>query len=203
MGLGLVILARVTRGSGDVEVPQAHRPEPVGEAEVADHPVDGELGGAVGVRRARRGVLADRDLVGLPVDRARRGEHEPCDAGRVHRLEQVERAGHVRAVVALGVAHRLRDERERREMEHAVEPLADRLGHLRLIAQIGFDEPGVGGDRLAVPALEIVEHDDLVAALQKLPGDDRSDVAGAAGDEQFHGVAVSLSWGFRCMRSVR
>src|SRR6185436_9471182 len=34
---------------------------------------------------------------------------------------------------------------------------------------------------------EVVEHHDLVAGAEQLLGDDRADVAGAAGDEELHG----------------
>ena len=81
--LGLVVLSQVAAGPGHVEVPQAHRPEPVRRAEVGDHPVDGELRRAVRALRAGRRQLGDRHLVGLAVDRAGRGEHQPRRAAGV------------------------------------------------------------------------------------------------------------------------
>ena len=50
----------------------------------------------------------------------------------------------------------------------------------------------------AVAAREVVEHDHLVAGLEQLLGDDRADVAGAAGDEELHGggmMAATLCLG--------
>ena len=45
-------------------------------------------------------------------------------------------------------------------------------------------------DRRAMPAVERVEHGDVVAAGEQLLGDDRPDVAGTAGDEKAHGRAI-------------
>ena len=54
--------------------------------------VDGELGGAVGVGRPGRRVLADRHLLGLAVGGRGGGEDDPPAVGRAHRLEQRQRA---------------------------------------------------------------------------------------------------------------
>src|SRR6202034_2267882 len=62
--LGLVVLPQVPAGAGHVEVPQADGADPVPDAEVGDHHVDGQLGGAVGVGWSGRGELGDRDVVG-------------------------------------------------------------------------------------------------------------------------------------------
>ena len=109
------------------------------------------------------------------------------DAGGDHRLEQVQRPADVRPVVALGVADRLRHERERREVQHAVEPVGQRAWTASRSSRSATTS-GACRDRLAVPPLEVVEHDHLVAGREQLAGDDRADVAGAAGDEQLHGT---------------
>src|SRR3974390_2843780 len=46
--LGVVILAEVITGARHVEIAEAHRPDPVRPAEVADHPVDRQLRAAIG-----------------------------------------------------------------------------------------------------------------------------------------------------------
>ena len=48
------------------------------------------------------------------------------------------------------------------------------------------DVARAGRDRGRVAAREVVEHDDVVAGLQELLGDDGADVAGAARDEGPH-----------------
>ena len=84
------------------------------------------------------------------------------------------------------MAHRFAHERERGEVQDPVEPLAQRLVDRVAIEQIRDHQTGARRDRVAVAALEVVEHDDVVSGAQQVLGDDRSDVAGPAGDEQLH-----------------
>ena len=178
--------------AGDVEVAQAHSADPVGHAEVADQVVGGELRRAVGVLRPRRRALGNRNLVGLTVDRAGGAEHEPRHLVSDHRLEQVQGAGDVRAVVALGVLDRLADQRERGEVQHSVETGCQRLLDLVGIAQVPDDQLRLRRNGLAMAAFEVVQHDNLVAIRDQHTRDDRADVAGAAGDKELH-----------CAREVR
>ena len=97
----------------------------MGAALVADHAVDRELGVAVRVDGGGGDVLGHRDLLGLPVDGAGGGEHEPADAGLAHRVEQVERADVVAAVVALRVRDGLGHQRQRGEVQDAVEAVGE------------------------------------------------------------------------------
>ncbi len=53
------------------------------------------------------------------------------------------------------------------------------------------DVARAGRDRGGVPARQVVEHDDVVAGLQQLLGDDGADVAGAARDEGPHAAEHS------------
>ena len=53
---------------------------------------------------------------------------------------------------------------------------------------VRLDEGGVGGDRRAEAGDQIVQDDHLVAGVEQQPAGDASDIAGAAGDKQFHGV---------------
>ncbi len=126
MCLGVVVLPGIAACSCDVEVAQAHRAQPIGAAEVADHPIDRELRSAVRVRRQCRRVLRYRDLIGLAVDRRRRGEDEQRDGRGHHRLEQIQGASDVGAVVTLGPGNRLTHERQRGEVQDAIEALAQR-----------------------------------------------------------------------------
>ncbi len=71
-------------------------------------------------------------------------------------------------------------------MQHAVEPLSNHVPHGIVIEQIGDHEPRLRRHRLAVAALEIVEHDDLVPGPEQPAAHDRADVTGAAGDKQLH-----------------
>ena len=96
--------------------------------------------------------------------------------------------------VALGVLDRLGDERERGEVQHAVEAArrARRAQRVR-VEQVDLGVPGAGGDRAGVAAREVVEHGDLVAGGEQLLGDDGADVARAAGDQELHAGRI-LEW---------
>ena len=103
-----------------------------------------------------------------------------------HRVEQVERADEVAAVVALGELHGLGHEREGGEVQDAVEALGQGVARGLGVGEADLDEAGARGDRRAMPAREVVEHRDLVTALQQLVRDDGPDVARAARYEQLH-----------------
>src|SRR4051812_9713716 len=191
--LGLVVLAEVAAGPRDVEVAQGDRPEPVRAALVGDHAVDRELGVAVGVDRIRGQRLGHGYLGRLAVDRAGRREHEPPDARLAHRVEEVERRDEVAAVVALGVLDGLRDERERREVQHRVPPLGEGgLGGLEVVER-HVEVASALRDRAGVATVEVVEDRDLVPRVDELGGHDRADVAGAAGHEELHAAESDTS----------
>ena len=164
MRLGLVVLAELAARARDVEVAQRDRAEPVRAALVGDHAVDRELRVAVGVDRVGRQRLGHRHLVGLAVDRAGGGEHEPLDARLAHRVEQVERRDEVAAVVALGMLDRLGDECERGEVQDRVEALGERGRRGRGVVEVDVEVTRARGDRPRVPAVEVVEHRHVVAA---------------------------------------
>src|SRR4051794_6230909 len=191
--LGLVVLAEVAAGPRDVEVAQRDRAEPVRPALVGDHAIDRELRVPVGVDRVGGQRLGHGHLGGLAVDRAGRGEHEPPDARLAHRVEEVERRDEVAAVVALGVLDGLRDERERREVQHRVPPLGESgLGGLEVV-EGHVEVAGALRDRAGVATVEVVEDRDLVARVDELGGHDGADVAGAAGHEELHAAESDTS----------
>ena len=55
------------------------------------------------------------------------------------------------------------------------------------VEQVDLDVARAVGDRAGVAAREIVEHDDLVAGVEQLLGDDGADVARPARDQELHG----------------
>ena len=187
MGLGIVVLARAVARAGDVEVAQAHRADLVGGAEVADHVVDRQLRRAVRVRRARRRGLGDRDLVGLAVDRAGRGEDEPLHGRVPHRLEQVQRSADVRAVIALGMLHRFADQRERREVQdRRRSPRSEASRSASASSRSATTSRISRATAARWPRSRLSNTTTSCPAREQLAGDDRADVAGAAGDEELH-----------------
>src|SRR4051812_19434116 len=184
VGLRGVPLAQAEGGAGHVEVAQAHRGEAVGRRVGGQHVVDGQLRGAVGVGRRGDGVLADRHLLRLAVGGRGGGEDDPPAVGRAHRLEQRQRAADVDVPVLLRRLLRGADEALGREVQHRLGP--DVGQHRRRVVQRRLDEPRPGRDGVGVPGREVVEHRDLVAALEQRSRDYAADVAGPTGDENAH-----------------
>ena len=103
--------------------------------------------------------------------------------------DQRDRAGGVVGEVALRVLDRLADQRQRREVQHAVVAVAvENPSYRGTVGDIGLDELDLGRHGVAVPGDEAVEDGDLVATLAEDGGDDAADVAGTASDEQLHGI---------------
>ena len=84
------------------------------------------------------------------------------------------------------MADRLADERERGEVEHAVQRRRHGVLERIPVQQVRHDQVGTGRDRGTVAILQVVEDDHLVAGVEQTARDDRADVARAAGDEQPH-----------------
>ena len=106
---------------------------------------------------------------------------------RVHRTEEVEPGHDVVAEVLERLAHGNADERVGGEVHDGVGGEAldggiDGGG----VAQVAADEMRTGLDGGLVPLLEIVEDEDRVAAPKEDLRGDAANVAGAAGDEDFH-----------------
>jgi len=189
VGFGVVVLAALGRAAGCIEVAQAGVAQAVRDVQPVQHPLDRVL--ALAVRRAGhdRLGLGDRDPLGPVEQVGGRREDEPPDAACHSRLEHVGGKDDVVAQVLQRLLHALADERVAGEVEDAVdarvrvEQRADR----RPVRQIDLDEGGRRVDGRTVALVEIVEHDDVVAGSDELGRGDAADVAGTAGDEDFHG----------------
>ncbi len=118
MSFRVVVLAdlAICVGARRVEVAQRRIAQIISLGVPVQGPLDRQLGLAIGVERGLRGGLADWHLVRHAVDRAGRREHDRAHAGLAHRSQQRQRAADIIAVVKLGVADRLADIGEGREM---------------------------------------------------------------------------------------
>ena len=104
------------------------------------------------------------------------------------RLHQVDAADGVVAQVHERLAHALRHQSVRREVHDAVKRAG--FGEDAAIASASRRSPSTKrasfGYGAAVALGKVVEDHDLVAGLDQFIGADGADVAGAAGDEDFH-----------------
>ena len=74
---------------------------------------------------------------------------------------------------------------------HQVNRLRPDVGeHRGRVVQGRLDQPRPGRDGVAVPGRQVVEHRDLVAALEQRGRDYAADVAGPTGDENAHGPTL-------------
>src|SRR5215207_6148833 len=193
VGLGLVGLSETSAGTGDVKVAQAGSRQTPRLRYRPDHPVHRKLRCPVGVARQRRGHLRDGNLLGLPVDGGRRGEHKPLYSSLTHRFEQVEGSADVVAVVALGLLDGLAHQREGGEVQDAVEASGEDDFQPFCVEKVGLDEAGLFGDGPLVSFREVVQDGCLVARFDELVGDHAPDVACPARDQELHVVALSTA----------
>ena len=112
-------------------------------------------------------------------------------------LEDVGGADHVAFDVGQRVLDRIAHARLRREVDHALEPLAgEKPGHARAVREVELDEAEPREllqhleprelEAHIVVVVEVVEPDDLVAALEQLAGRVIADEASGAGDQDLH-----------------
>ena len=108
-------------------------------------------------------------------------------------FDQRARIGGVVAVIAERIAHRIRHHDRGGEMDDRLDVmLADELRHQRLVAGLADDERHAFGDRPAMAGGQIVEHDDAFAGIGQFQHHLAADIAGAAGDQNRHGLRPVL-----------
>jgi hypothetical protein len=90
------------------------------------------------------------------VNRGARRENEPLNSGETRRLEQMERATHIRVVIKLRLPDRRPHPRARREMRHGVEffPVEKQV-HRAAVAQIDPMDRDVAGHGFDIGALDL------------------------------------------------
>ena len=166
----------------------------VAGGEILKDALDLQLGPAVGVGRAERMGLVDRQVVRIAVDGGAGREHEAPALRVPQRAEQRERARDVvveiRERLGDGGADRLQpgemDHRLRREVVHDVP-------HGRAVADVGAREPEVAVRQLLDPrqalgarVAEIVDDMRLMARVQRLDERMPADISGPARDQDAH-----------------
>ena len=143
-----------------------------------------ELRDAVRRERPERRVLG-RGAVALAVDRAARRREDDLRAGAPRRLEHLDGADDVDGRVVVGPRDRGHHVGLRGEVEDDV-----RRAEVEAVADVPLDERGGGVQVLALAGREVVDRDDLVAALDEPVDEVRPDEPGSTGDDRPH-AAVS------------
>ena len=144
------------------------------------------------VRRLRFGEhrldLRDRRVVAI--DGGGGSQDDLADLRGGGGFEHVEGAGGVQLDALARPEHGFRDRDHGGQVEHLVDP-AQGLVELGTVEDRAFDQAVLKADEVAaMTAAEVVEDDDLGAALEMLD-DVGADEAGAAGDEDAHGQRTS------------
>jgi hypothetical protein len=84
------------------------------------------------------------------------------------------------------MAYGLTYESKGSKVKNAVESLAERTLDRLAVAKVRDDQAGLAWYSFPVPALQTVEHDDLVSRRQQLLGHGRAYITGATGNEPLH-----------------
>ena len=191
VGLGDVLLAELAGGvrAGGVEEAQDHRRDPVGARIVAEDLLHHQLGAGVAVDGELRHSLDQRHRVAGAVGGAGGGEDDLPDPGGAHRVEDGDAARHVVAVVEVGPDGGFAHIAARREMEDGLDPVpAHHLGEGHGVVDVAVLERAPL-HRPQVARGEVVVDDALVPGPgQRLRGMG-ADIAGTAGDQDFHGLS--------------
>src|SRR6185437_10409 len=185
MRLGLMGLAASFDGSGDVEVAEAGVAEAVDAVEPFEHMLDQQLGFAIGVGGFEGGVFADGGGFGLAVDGGGGGKDEAVDSRGEHGLKQAEGGGGVVAEIDFWMLHAFAGLDERGEVHDAVDSGAEELFERGAVGEIAFDKLHARGDHGAMGMAEVVVDDDFMALVEEQLGDSSTNIAGAAGHEDF------------------
>jgi hypothetical protein len=162
------------------------------------HQLVGLLGGGIHADRVVDAVVHRERHAGIAaVDRRARGIDEVLHAGMPTALEHVHEADEVAVHVGMGVLQRIAHASLRREVDDAVEAFGREEGfHARPVGDVELDEAEsvvrlqAGQPVLLEPdvviVVEIVQADDLVAALEQAQGRGHADKSGSAGDKDLH-----------------
>ncbi len=150
---------------------------------------------AVGVgAHAGAGALPERHLVVAGVDRRGRGKDDVLHAVVAHGLAETHGGEEVVVIVFQRHRHGFADGLEPGEMDRAVDVVLFKDAvERRAVAHVVFIEGDVlardllhAFDGLRAGVDQIIDDDDLVAALEQLHAGVAADIAGAAGDEYVH-----------------
>jgi hypothetical protein len=185
--LGPVVLADagVGGGPGGVEVPQGRVSQAVGPGVVPQGVLEVQLRLPVGVDGVGRMVLRNRGREGAAVGGGRGGEDDPADAGLAHGRRQMQARHNVVVVVLLGILHALANGATGGKVHDAIPAAGQPRGQAGRVHEVSAEEHlGRHGRRMALG--EVVVNANGVPRLQQEAHHVAADVAGPAGDEDFH-----------------
>ena len=200
-------------GADGVEVAQDDGAQVGGRGHVLQHLLHHVLGARVRRVGRQRVVLEDLEALLDVVERGRAGEDDARQVERHQLVEELQRLGHVVAVVLVGLLHRLRHHDPRRHVHGGLEVgvLVADAAQQRPVGDVALVEDPPRGEHPR-PGEQAVEHHRRVPGLLERRRRRRAEVAGAAGHEDLHGVTVGAAagcagtvgwWSVWCMGRVR
>src|ERR1700761_3963884 len=149
-------------------------------------------------------VFFNGGAVGSSEKRGGRAEDEARNFVGEDGFEKRERVRSVVAKILLWKFHRFASFDGSSHVDYAVEFISlEDATESDAVAGIAFDEFRALGDGGFVAVAEIVVDDDVVAACEKLGGDDAADVSGASGDEYAIGHGEEKSSGADWLRESK
>ena len=191
VGFRVVVFAVDGRRPRRVEIAEGRVLEAMDVMIPAEDLFKHQLGLAVGVDGNGRLRLLDGDVLRHAVCRRRAGEHDLADAVFRAGLRQIHGVGDVVAEVFARQFHGFADFDEGREMDDALRlEITNGVVDRGKVLQIPLDEFRPWVDRLPMTVQQRVEDADFMAAFEKVFRCATADVAGAAGNKNFHDVSL-------------
>lgn len=190
VGFGFVVFADggVVGAAAGIEVAEHDVVDAAGADAVDEDAFEHEFAHAVGVDGCLGVGFVHGDEDWVAVGGAGGGEDELAAVVALHGFEQRDGGGEIVPVVLEGIGDGFTDEGVGGEVEDGLDGLGAEDGvHGGGIAEIGLDEGDGGGDEgVAVAEFEGIDDDDLFAGFSEHADGVRTDVSGAAGDENGH-----------------
>ena len=185
--LGVDARLEVRVGADRVEVAQDDRAQVGGGRHVLEDLLHHPLGPRVRRGGCERVGLDDLEAVLGRVQAGRAREQHPRLAELLELVEELQRLGDVVAVVLVGLLDRLRHHDPGRHVDGRVEVgvLLDDPGEQRAVGDVALVEDPVAHEDVRAGEQRVEDHRGVPGLLERLGGD-RTDVAGAAGDEDLH-----------------
>lgn len=195
MGFDGMIFTEVAFSAAGVEIAEEDRAETMDFGEPLQHFLQHEFGVAVGVCRILDGVFRNGEFFRLSVCRASRGEDDAFASNFKHGIDEIDATDIVIPVVFSGMCRGLPDECVCREVHDGVRKNGFQGGaDIVFPAKVSDQKPCAGIDCFNMTQFERVEDDDLVAGIQQMLDRYAADIAGSAGDEDFHSISIRMNW---------
>ncbi len=180
--------------AGGVEVAQRTVMKLVGAVKPVEDALKHVLGFAVGAAGYNALILVNRHALRIVEEVGRRRDNHPPHAVFHRAAKEIDAAEHIVAHILERLLHGFTDKCVGGEVHDCIRPMRRQRGvNCRTVVQVPLHKDGVRVYSRAVPLVEVIEDDDLLACRDKFLHHNGTDIACTASDQYFHGLRLSLS----------